>query len=309
MHNKVNKHRAHHRERHQLQMIRPAIPIRINCLISNHFLLHQSLTASNCCLISTRGAFHLLGLDHWRHDLFWFHGGLFLGLVAWFLSVLGLFGYRFISRLLFELLDLLFLDGGFLCHAGSALAGGFLDHWLFNRFEGLLLHAWCLLLLRWGSGLWNWRPHLLSGRPPLFHRRFSLPHGRLQSPLILETLDYFFQCESRLLKVNLKLNSILIRDLNFFLKPVLPLFLELSNVRRRIDINTAQIVLLIGLLFVELEREGGFSIGVEVRHIEVELAAPERHDMRAIRVDKICVGHNLVFVELLHAYISLWVPL
>ena len=280
-------------------MIGPAIPIHMNGLLSNHFLFHESLTASNCCLVSARSAFHLFWLYHWWHDLFWFHGRLFIGLVTRLLNALGLL----LRCLLSGLLHLLLFGWRFLCHSRSALAGRFFDNCLLHWFRCFLLHSGYLLLLHWGSRLWNRRLHFLSGRSPFLHWRFSLPHGRLQSPFILETLDYFLECESWLFKIYFKFNSILIRNLNFFLKPVLPFFFELSNVRCGVDINTAQIVLLIGLFFIELKGEGGFSIGVEVGYVEVKLAAPERHDMRAIWVDEICIGHDLVFIKLLHAYI------
>jgi hypothetical protein len=75
---------------------------------------------------------------------------------------------------------------------------------------------------------------------------------------------------------------------------------EVSNIRSGIDINTTQIILLIGLFLIKLERECGFSIGVEVGYVEIKLRASEGHDMRAIRVDEIRISHDFIFVELLH---------
>lgn len=113
-------------------------------------------------------------------------------------------------------------------------------------------------------------------------RGFSLSHRGLESSFVLEAFYDFLEGKSGLLKVNFKFNGILIRYLNSLLKPVLSFFLELSNVGCRIDVNTAEIVFLIGLFLIEFEGESGFSIDVEVGYIEIELAASERHDVCAI---------------------------
>ena len=131
--------------------------------------------------------------------------------------------------------------------------------------------------------------------------RLSFSHRRFKGSLIFEAFDNFLKSESGLFKVNFEFDGILIRDLDFFLKSVLGLFLEFSNVSSGINIDTAKIILLIGLFFIKLEGESGFAIDIEVRDIKVELASSERHDVSTVRINKVRVSHDFVFVEFLHA--------
>jgi hypothetical protein len=247
-------------------MIGPAVTVHMNYVLRSCFFLHQSLTASNCCLISAGCAFHLLWLYHWGDDLFWFDGSLFFGLALGLITALGLTG--FLGCLFFGLFDLLFFNWGFLRDSRSVLADRFFDHWFLSLLGCFLLNLGYSFLLDRGFGFKNWRLYFLSG-PNFLHWWFSFSHRWLESPFILETLDNFFQCESWFFKINFKLNSILIWDLNFFFKPVLSFVLEVSNVRSGIDINTPQIILLTGLFLIKLERECGFSIGVEVGYVKI----------------------------------------
>lgn len=306
MHDNVNQHHAYDSKGHKFQVVRPAVTIRMNCLLHCLFsLLYQSLAASNCCLVPAWRAFHLLALYQWGHDLFWFHWSLSFCLWAGlFLRPLGLLLNRFLVHLFFGLFNLLFFVWRFFGNSDSALASRFLDYSLLNRLRGFLLNSRRFLLLNGGFGFRRWWSDFFNRRSSFLYWGFSLSHRRLQGSFVLEAFDNFLKCKSGLFKIYFKFDSVLIWDLNFFFKPVLSLFLELSNVCRWIDINTSKIIFLIGLFLIELEGEGGFSIGIEIGYVEIQLAASEGHDVGTIGIDKIGISHDFVFVELLHTCIN-----
>lgn len=132
--------------------------------------------------------------------------------------------------------------------------------------------------------------------------RFSLSDRRFQSSLSLEAFHNFFQGKSGFLQVHFKLNCIGFRNLDFFFKSVLSFLFEFSDISSRIDIDSSQFILLIGLLFVKFESESSFSVCVKVRNVKVQLTTSKRHDVSTIGLDKVSLGGNFILVKLLHAF-------
>lgn len=306
MHNNVDHHQSNNCKCHQFQMICPTVRIHMN-LFLNHFFLHQSLTASNCCLVSSWCSLYLLALYHWWCNVLWFHWCLtFLNLcvASWILHFLC-WSFDLLFWFFFNhLLSFLFFGWGFFSNSRYALRNRFLNCWLLNWLRCLFLRSGCFLLLDWCSWFRYWRFYFFScWRPSFLDWRLSFSHWGFEGSFIFEAFNDFFKSESGLFKINFKFDGILVRDFDFFLKSVLWLFLEASNVSSGININTSKIILLIGLLFIKLKGERGFAIGIEVGYIKVELAPSERHDIGTVRINKVRVSHDFVFVEFLHAYI------
>ena len=72
--------------------------------------------------------------------------------------------------------------------------------------------------------------------------RLSFSHRRFKGSIMFEAFHNFFKSESGLFKVYFEFDDILIRDLDFFLKSVLGLFLEFSNVSSGINTDTTKII-------------------------------------------------------------------
>lgn len=224
-------------------MISPTVNINLLCfnyLLTTFFW--QPLTCSNRCLISSGGSLHLFCSDQWRCNSL-----RFLGFFLWvsilrnieiFFSRSGFFSWFLLHLLRQFLLNwsliFFFLDKGFL-DLRSALDIGFC-----NRFE---------FLSYWLSFLY-WRFFFLKLRISLNNWRFSFPDRWFHSSFTLETLDNFFKSESRFLKINLEFKSILLRNLNFLLKSVLAIGLELINKDCRVNIDASKFIFLIGIFFI-----------------------------------------------------------
>lgn len=131
--------------------------------------------------------------------------------------------------------------------------------------------------------------------------RFSLPNWRLHASFSFEAFDNFFKGESRFFKIDFEFKSILIGKLNLLFESVKSLLFELFDIGGRIDVDCADLKVLIALSFVELEREEDFSIFIEVGKVEVELAASEGHDVGAVSIDKVGIGRYFVFIKFLHS--------
>ena len=283
-------------------MVSPTVNINILCF--NNLLttfLWKSLTSSNRCLISSWGSFHLFCSDQWRCNSL-----RFLGFFLWvsilrnieiFFSRFSFFSWFFLHLLRQFLLNwsliFFFLDKGFL-DLRSALDIGFC-----NRFK---------ILGYWLSFLY-WRFLFLKLRISLNNWRFSLSDRWFHSSFTLETLDNFFKSKSRFLKINFEFKSILLRYLNFLLKSVLAIGLELINKDCGVNIDATKFIFLIGIFFIEFESKEYFSVFVKVREVEIELTTSEGHDTDSISIDEISFSHYFILIKLLHSWIRKELPL
>lgn len=308
MHHPVNPKNTKNCERNQLQVVGPSISILHNNFPRCCRLTWKSLAGLDGALIPIRGPLHLFRFDQGGRDNFRFFW-LFPKVLSHFEVInYWIFDWLFIWN--WKLLDLNFLfffllkRGGFLDSFGAWLIAELFESRfrLFGRGVDLLVERLCLLFLSRGF-------FLLALGVSLSNGGFPFSNWRLHTSLALVTLHYFLQRESWFLQVHLKLQSILIRNLNFFLESVLSVFQELSDELSWVHINPTKIVLLIGISFGQLESEEDFSVFVEIGKIKVELATSEGHDEAAVSIYKVSVSHYFIFVEFLHAWIRRGLPL
>lgn len=289
MHNPVNQKDSYQCESNQLKMVGPWFSVLNLCYNNLLWFFGQSLTASNRCLVSSWGSFHLFCLHHWRHDSFRF-------LWSWWLDLNWLFP-GFFSWFFYWLL----------CGSWNWFFNWFFDLSLFNDFLGcwgwllVFRSAFAWRLLNSGFNLFSCILSFLDRnlRASFLNWRFSLSDWRFHASLSLVTLNNFFQSKPRLFQIHFKFNGILLWDVNFLLKSVNALLLEICDVCGRVNINSSEVILFGGVFFCEFKGESDFSAFVKVGQIEVELTSSERHDMSAVSINEICIGRDLVLVELL----------